>query len=119
MLKKSQYTQVKRVTQEKIDDLQRRYNQLKTEQRLNQVDIYDANHGGGFNALCQAEAEREDIEATLEAVECFLLEDDVELMEDILSAAAQSPEIRAKLHRYLQIVLPYDETATDLPIVGE
>ena len=119
MLKNGQYTQVKRDTQEKIDDLQRRYNQLKTEQRLNQVDIYDANHGGGFNALCQAEAEREDIEATLEAVEYFLMEDDVAPVEDILWAASQSPEIRAKLRRHVQIFLPYDENANDLPMIGD
>ena len=119
MLKNGLYTQGKRNTQEEEVHLQQRYTELKTEQRLNQVDIYDAKHGGGFNALCQAEAEREDIEATLEAVEYFLREDDVAPVEDILWAASQSPEIRAKLRRHVQIFLPYDENANDLPMIGD
>ena len=119
MLKNGLYTQVKRNTQEEIDRLQQRYTELKTEQRLNQVDIYDAKHGGGFSALCQAEAEREDIEATLEAVEYFLTENDVEPTENVLWAASQSPEIKAKLRRHVQIFLPYDENANDLPMIGD
>ena len=119
MLKNGLYPQVKRNTQEEVVHLQERYTELKTEQRLNQVDIYDAKHGGGFSALCQAEAEREDIEARLEAVECSLMEDDVEPVEDILWATTQSPEIQAKLRRHVQIILPYDENANDLPMIGD
>ena len=92
-------------TSDFIDELQDKYARLKIEQRLNKVDLYDAEHGGGFNALRQAEAEQEDIEIHLEATEDILREHGVtpteKLPEDICSQQGLE-----KHRRFLEIFCP-------------
>ena len=114
MLKKSSYT---KSTPAQIEELQRRYARLKTEQKINRVDIYDAEHGGGFDALSQAMAEKEDIDAALEAVEWYLHEEDVTPLEEIPFSNCETEQEKEKVRRYYEIDYPC--TAVALPIMGQ
>ncbi len=113
MLKKTSTTQFSASSAHQIDDLQGRYARLKTEQRLNLVDIHDASHGGGFCELSQAMEEREEIEAALEAAECILYEKGFTPMEGIPLFDCETPEEERKLRRYFEM-FPHCE-AVELP----
>ena len=114
MLKKSSF---RKSTPAQIDELQRRYARLKTEQKINRVDIYDAEHGGGFDALSQAMTEKEDIDAALEAVEWYLHEEDVTPLEEIPFSNCETEQENEKVRRYYEIDYPC--TAVALPIMGQ
>ena len=102
---------------DQIDELQRRYARLKTEQKLNRVDVYDAEHGGGFGELSQAMAEQEEIEDALDAVECFLHQEGVTPMEEIPFSNCETPEEEQKLQRYYEIFYPCE--GKELPVLGD
>ena len=114
MLKNHSFT---KSTPAQIEQLQRRYARLKTEQKLNRVDIYDAEHGGGYDALSQAMAEKEEIDGALEAVEWFLHEEDVTPLEEIPFSNCETQQEKEKVRRYYEIFIHCD--VWPLPIVGE
>ena len=113
MLKNHSFT---KSTPAQIEELQRRYARLKTEQKLNRVDIYDAEHGGGYDALSQAMAEKEDIDAALEAVEWYLHEEGVTPLEDVPFSNCETQQEVEKLRRYYDIFVRCD--LWPLPVLG-
>ena len=114
MLKNPSFT---KSTPAQIEELQRRYARLKTEQKLNRVDIYDAEHGGGYDALSQAMAEKQDIDAALEGVEGCLQEEGVTPLEEIPFSNCETQQEVEKLRRYNDIFIRCD--VWPLPIMGE
>ena len=85
-----------------IDELQDKYARLKIDQRLNKVDLYDAEHGGGFDALGQAEAEQEELEINLGATESCL-RDEGETPKEGLPELICTPQELKKLQRYYKL----------------
>ena len=104
-----------KATPTELEALKIEYILLKLQEKLNLVDLHDAQHGGGFKSLRMARYEQEDIETELLIAEQLFEQFDVQPDEGFPSEHC-TPQEAEKLSRYYEIYMPI--TAVELPELG-
>ena len=104
-----------KATPTELEDLKIEYIRLKIQEKLNLVDLYDAQHGGGFKSLRMARCEQEDIETELLIAEQLLEQFDAQPDEGFPFEHC-TPQEAVKLGRYYEMYMPIQ--AAELPELG-